>query len=124
MTNDQLRLMRLKIKILRNTQQRWETNIHALTGIRSRVPSKFGIDTCYPSLGCVPPTETIPVQSNPVQSSPIQSNSRVTGGAQPPSRVQTSPHEQLSLNYDDDDDDNNNNNNNNTHYTIFNFKPV
>jgi len=123
MTNDQLRLMHLKIKILRNTQQRWETNIHALTGIRSRVPSKFGIDTCYPSLGCVPSTETSPVQSNPVQS-----DSRVTDGAQRPSRVQSSPREQLSLHHDDndndDDDDNNNNNNNNTHYTIFNLKPV
>jgi len=65
MTNDRLNLMHLKIKILRNTQQRCETKIHALSGIRTRVTSKIGIDACYPSLGRVPTNrnESCPVQS-------------------------------------------------------------
>jgi hypothetical protein len=85
MTNDRFSLMHLKIKILRNTQQKWEANIHALSGIRTRVIRKIGIDTCYPSLGCV--------STNRDESSPVHSGLRVTGAAQRLSLVQSSPRE-------------------------------
>jgi hypothetical protein len=87
MTNGWLSLMHWKIKILHNTQQKWETNIHTLREIRTRATSKFGIDTCYPSLQCVPTNRD---ESGPVRSGLVHSDSRVMGAAHRPSLIQSS----------------------------------